>query len=354
MRRIDGLDSIRFILALFVLVYHIGHSHIYEFIDKTTITGKFVCAGLDCLFNGPAAVIVFFIISGFCIHYPHIKKRKVDTINFYIRRYTRIMFPISTCYILIHIYGNGDNPFTKIIGWSIFCELIYYTIYPLIFIIIRHINLNLILFLSFILSIFWVWKINPNAFMYPSYGISGNAILGFPCFLLGIVLANLSMKDKLILIKNIYIIRLSILFLSNICFSFMFHLKIGFPWTLNFFAIFAFIWLYHEIIHFRLSPPSKFLEWAGKWSYSLYLVHGLILVLYKVHNVDPYETISEWFFLLLFIFIGSYIFYLLIEKPSQMLSYKIPKIFILLKLKINFLYFKIIHYYRNYRIPHSK
>lgn len=332
MQRINGLDSIRFILALFVLLYHVGHSNIYSFIDRTSTIGKFTAAGLDCLLNGPAAVIVFFVISGFCIHYPHIKKRKVNILNFFTRRYIRIMLPILTCYTLIYIYGDGNNPFTEIIGWSIFCELIYYTIYPLIFIIIKYIKLNLILCISFILSIFWVWLINPNAFMYPSYGILGNAILGFPCFLLGIVLANLSMKDlsmkgKFIFNNNIYIIRFCILFLSNICFSLMLHLKIGFPWTLNFFAIFAFVWLYHEILHFRLSPPSKFLEWAGKWSYSLYLVHGLILVLYKGHNVDPYETILEWFLLLLSMLIISYIFYLIVEKPSHILACRISRIF---------------------------
>ena len=332
MQRINGLDSIRFILALFVLLYHVGHSNIYSFIDRTSTIGKLIAACLDCLFNGPAAVIVFFVISGFCIHYPHIKKIKVNILNFFTRRYIRIMLPILTCYTLIYIYGDGNNPFTEIIGWSIFCELIYYTIYPLIFIIIKYINLNLILCISFILSIFWVWLINPNAFMYPSYGILGNAILGFPCFLLGIVLANLSMKDlsmkgKFIFNNNIYIIRFCILFLSNICFSLMLHLKIGFPWTLNFFAIFAFVWLYHEILHFKLSPPSKLLEWAGKWSYSLYLVHGLILVLYKGQNIDPFETILEWLILLLSMLIGSYIFYLIIEKPSHILAYRVSRIF---------------------------
>lgn len=327
MRRIDGLDSIRFILALFVLLYHIGHSHIYSFIDRTTTIGKFTSAGLDCLFNGPAAVIVFFVISGFCIHYPNINIKSMKIINFYTRRYIRIMLPILTCYTLLNIYGIGNNTFTDIIGWSIFCELIYYTIYPLIFVIIKYINLNLIICLSFILSIFWVWHINPNAFMYPSYGILGNAILGFPCFLLGILLANSSMSGKFIFIKNIYIIRFFIFLLSNISFSFMLHLEIGFPWTLNFFAICAFFWLYHEIMYFRSSPPTKFLEWAGKWSYSLYLVHGLILVLYKGHNVDPYETILEWLILLLCMLIASYIFYLIIEKPSHILAYRVSKIF---------------------------
>lgn len=347
MNRVAGLDSIRFILALFVLLYHIGHSHIYNFIDRTTIVGKFISAGLDCLFNGPAAVIVFFIISGFCIHYPYIKKRSFRLINFYTRRYIRIMLPVLTCYILIHIYGEGNNPFTEIVGWSIFCELIYYTIYPLILNIIRYININLVLCISFVISLFWVWYINPNAFMYPSYGVLGNATLGLPCFLLGMVLANYSMTRKFIVTKNIYVIRSSILFLSSICFSLMLHLKVGFPWTLNFFAIFAVVWLYHEIMHFRLFPPSKLLEWAGKWSYSLYLVHGLILVLYKGHNIDPYETTLEWLILLISILIGSYIFYLIVEKPSHILSYKIPQTAILMKQKINFINLKTFHYFRN-------
>jgi peptidoglycan/LPS O-acetylase OafA/YrhL len=327
MRRVDGLDSIRFILAIIVLIYHIGYSHIYNFIDRTTITGKLVGAGLDCLFNGPAAVIVFFVISGFCIHYPHIKKSEVNILNFYTRRFIRILLPILTCYTIIKIYGVGNNTFTEIVGWSIFCELIYYTIYPLVFFIIKYIKLNFILCLSFILSIFWVWFINPNAFMYPSYGVLGNAIVGLPCFLLGIVLTNFSMTGKFIFVNNIYIIRFFIFLLSSVCFSFMLHLKIGFPWTLNFFAIFAFIWLYHEIKHFSISPPSKFLEWAGKWSYSLYIVHGLVLVLYKGHNIHPYETILEWIFLLLSMLIGSYIFYLIVENPSRILSYKISRFF---------------------------
>jgi peptidoglycan/LPS O-acetylase OafA/YrhL len=79
-------------------------------------------------------------------------------------------------------------------------------------------------------------------------------------------------------------------------------------------------------MYFRLSPPIKLLEWAGKWSYSLYLVHGLILVLYKGHNVVPYETILEWLILLLSMLIASYIFYLIIEKPSHILAYRVSKI----------------------------
>ena len=54
---------------------------------------------MDCAFNGPAAVIVFFVISGFCIHYPN-SKRSEFRFKLYIKEvhkdnYTSFILPIS-------------------------------------------------------------------------------------------------------------------------------------------------------------------------------------------------------------------------------------------------------------------
>lgn len=38
------------------------------------------------------------------------------------------------------------------------------------------------------------------------------------------------------------------------------------------FAVLVFFWLRRDIRHFRLHPPLSFLEQAGAWSYSLYLL----------------------------------------------------------------------------------
>lgn len=322
-KRVAGLDSLRFVLAFIVLLYHTGYSHVYSIIDRNTIIGKVTSAGLDTLFNGPAAVVVFFIISGFCIHYPNRKQQNIKIIQFYCKRFIRILLPIIICYIVLKLYGKKHSPFTNFVGWSIMCELIYYIIYPFIFYFLRFINLYLLLILSLSLSFYWVWSVNPYAFMYPSYGILGNAILGLPCFIIGMVLATISKRERYMFLKNIFLVRILIFLLSNLCFSFMLHLKVGFPWTLNIFALFAFLWLNHEILHYKSKLPAKLVEHAGKWSYSLYLVHGLILVLYKGYDIKPYNSTLEWIFLLIIILTASYAYYLIVEKPSLILAKRI-------------------------------
>jgi len=71
MNRIKGLDSIRFLLAFTVLVGHMG----LQFPDFSKLNNVYIINFLKLfglIFNGPAAVIIFFILSGFVIHYPFV------------------------------------------------------------------------------------------------------------------------------------------------------------------------------------------------------------------------------------------------------------------------------------------
>ena len=69
-QRIVGLDSIRFVCAFIVLVDHLGltpdriHGQSLRLLDRV-LSGTY-----NSLFNGPETVIVFFVIIGFCIHFP--------------------------------------------------------------------------------------------------------------------------------------------------------------------------------------------------------------------------------------------------------------------------------------------
>src|SRR5258708_13501805 len=67
-RRVEGLDSIRFVCAFLVVVFH------YGLVPREALgMGTFdflIGAALRSLFNGPAAVIIFFLISGFWFHFP--------------------------------------------------------------------------------------------------------------------------------------------------------------------------------------------------------------------------------------------------------------------------------------------
>jgi len=76
-------------------------------------------------FDGIGAVIAFFIISGFVIHYPN-KNGIPNLKEFWIRRFVRIVIPLC---IILPLGLLFDHP-EKAVVWSLFCELIYYAIYP--------------------------------------------------------------------------------------------------------------------------------------------------------------------------------------------------------------------------------
>jgi peptidoglycan/LPS O-acetylase OafA/YrhL len=72
MKKVIGLDSIRFVLAFIVLL---GHGTMPIFSDNLIAQSK-IFYYMDLLMKcfqpvGVAAVMGFFIISGFVIHYPY-------------------------------------------------------------------------------------------------------------------------------------------------------------------------------------------------------------------------------------------------------------------------------------------
>jgi peptidoglycan/LPS O-acetylase OafA/YrhL len=78
MERVKGLDQLRFIMAVIVLI---GHGALPEF-QNVVVRGV-----LGNSFVGIAAVMVFFILSGFVIHYPYATgEKKIKIIEFYFRR----------------------------------------------------------------------------------------------------------------------------------------------------------------------------------------------------------------------------------------------------------------------------
>ena len=97
----------------------------------------------------------------------------------------------------------------------------------------------------------------------------------------------------------------------------MLHAKIGFPYTLNIFSIFCFFWLRAEILHFKDCPTVSWMENAGKWSYSLYLLHGTIDKLFHLLPSLNFGIFINWSIKFSLILIFSYLFYIIIEKPSH-------------------------------------
>ena len=90
-KRIEFLDSIRGLAAMFVLLFHSSIFYwpegFYDFIHFPII---------NVFFDGHAAVVMFFVLSGFVLSRPYLNPDNPRTVflpTFYLRRYTRIWIP---------------------------------------------------------------------------------------------------------------------------------------------------------------------------------------------------------------------------------------------------------------------
>ena len=261
MKRIQGVDSLRAICALWVLFSHFGGPPILEGIDKTTKLGWVINGVYNNFWNGPAAVIVFFVISGFCIHYSQSASKKIESISaFYIKRLVRIGLPMAFAIMLSSYFGGSLDLLNDSILWSLVCEIIYYLLYPLVLIIVKNwFSWSKLFFVSFALAML-VAGTKPNALNYPSFGPGLNWILGFPCWILGCIVADWVSNGfpyKFLVNIPIWLLRLMVFTASVFLSILRFHTPIGYPWSLNFFCCSRFFLFLHGIAAFFQSEAKQ-------------------------------------------------------------------------------------------------
>lgn len=311
MERVKGLDQLRFIMAIIVLI---GHGALPKF-ENVIIRGI-----LGNSFVGIAAVMVFFILSGFVIHYPYSTgQKKMKIIEFYFRRQLRIIIPAVICVIIYQYTFNLAMGVT----WSLICEAIYYLLYPLV---LKYIDkLDLILVVTFVLSYLGTISYSLLSDTYNGdfhrLGFLGTWIIGFPIWLLGVKLSVLYVKfkaDRLqVSFKKITIIRMCIFFFTSIASVLRFHFDIAFGYTLPVFSLFAFYWLKNELIFYSNKEENKILAYGGNFSYSIYLLHYLVMFFFLHYLNIKMLNIGYSAVLILITLFASWIFYLIIERPSH-------------------------------------
>lgn len=325
--RVKGLDSIRLLCAIWVACSHGGYPPITVLLDTTNFIGWMVNGVYTSLFCGPAAVIVFFVISGFCIHFPYRKSwSKTFIIPFIVARLARILIPIIFASFFIRMIGFNTSIFYLLVGWSIICEIAYYLFYPFLRSLIDEPKYWLfILAFSYIPTLLAFLIFPLDLVNYPGVGFYYVIALGFPCWILGVLLCyTLNYQEKN---KNTSLTKLTLCRICIFSIGFATHVLalqeiIGHAFTLNFFAIGVFFWLKEEIHYYQDNTPSIFLEKLGKTSYSIYLMHGIPPFLLNFLNYD-YNYMSAFFSYWVILVILTCIFYFLVEKPSHFLSRKL-------------------------------
>ncbi len=325
MKQVVVLDSLRWLAALSVCLYHF----------VCTTTGFQFSQAVNSAFNfGQYGVYVFFVISGFIIPWSmHNNNYKLKFIfKFIAKRLIRLEPPylISILLILIVTYAkskfhlgapSSDNvTFTRValhfgylinffleynwlnnVYWTLAIEFQYYLAIALIYTLF--INKSIAIRLAVYCFCFIIAYIipDPNLEHFPAYA---------PLFLFGI--CAFQYKINVVTYYEFFMVTI-------LCFVYNYFL-IGKEFA--YFGIFTSL----IIIYFSELKIPLFNS-LGKISYSLYLIHPIIGA--AVINL-LYKDASTSFLKMALVFLGlfvtviaSYIMYILIEKPSKNLSAKI-------------------------------
>ncbi len=318
-QRINNIDALRFILATWVVFSHGIFPPLFHHLDRTPNTLGWWVGGLyGGIFNGAAAVICFFIISGFCIHYPY-REKKLIAKPFYFSRIIRIGIPWVVASLIAELVGLKSDYMLEGVVWSLVAECTYYTLYPPLYYLSKKVSWRSITYFFALISIIILFLVKPleEHYILPKMGLAVCVLFCLPFWLMGCCLAEFKNKFSKYQ-KYLWSVRLTTWASASLFLLIRFNTPVGDPWLLPIFSLIAYIWLGIEI-----SNPKPLPEWMqsmGKGSYSLYLFHLILIhACLEFFKIKP-DSWSNWILTMCFLFLGCFGIYIAIEKPSHRLA----------------------------------
>ncbi|WP_329766593.1 acyltransferase [Bacillus nitratireducens] len=370
-RRYKELDSLRGIAAIIVLLGHF--LALFPILGKKVMYSTFG-AYFSILWQGHSAVIIFFVLSGFVLSLPFYKGTEFNYLKYLIKRVCRIYIPyIVILFIAIGIklgvhskigtipglvqWGswNIEVSFNRVMDhilflrefnsdafimviWSLVHEMRISIVFPLIIFLLLRVNWKLSMGIAMFLSVigYLLMKNIPSEFNMP---VSTNYFITLhysSMFIIGALLAKNReyLVSKIINSKVKYILLpLGLLFFSYPRIPFMLLSKligeidydlylIIIDWYICFGAVLIILSALSSKLFSKLLL-IKPVQFIGEISYSLYLVHPIVL-LTTVHIF--YGKISVPLILLisfLFTMVVSVLCYKFIEIPSIKIGRKL-------------------------------
>lgn len=304
------------------------------------------------------AILLFFLISGFCIHYPNTLSDSKPCWKIYFKRRFWRIYPTYLIAILLtsvisyfcHIqWGDIDWNFERILRvatvsqnyppgngqfltnpslWTIPLEIEFYVLYPLAFFCILKFGFFTLLILSVGFSVLGIYLTKIGL-----HWVSFTSLFLWPSWLLGAWIASLHRESKLSKLKILPVSSILILFLIIALAS---RLQKWEEWTQYagwtgfYFALFL-IFLHFEksISRRRENLFFKSLAWLGQISFSLYLIHFPLFKLFGFMHRSYFDEKPANFLISLAYLIPvcllAWIFYRLIELPIHKWSKRLTK-----------------------------
>jgi len=311
-----------------------------------------------------SSVMLFFLISGFCIHYPYVTgERSLALKPYTIRRFFRIYPPyfivvilgaflqlsmthylskmsanslsfgqvISTIFMVQNYGSDAGQMAINPSLWSLPVEIELYLAYPIFYWLLRRYSIKRTMILvgcvslgalSFLMLTYWD---NPDKHL----GYVGNFALYWIIWCAGALLAEWAKRDRLPTWKFWHWGIMAGTFALSMT-AFQLKLFIGLQdlvWSSFYFTVFLWGLTQTQVKGLLNSKPGILLSSIGLISYSLYLVHypffrlcGLIWI--NVFGAKPTNLLIPIAFSFLAIAI-AYIFYISFEKVSHNLARKL-------------------------------
>jgi peptidoglycan/LPS O-acetylase OafA/YrhL len=352
-QRIEVIDLLRGLSCLGVLLYHvridlwIGWWRITSYPQEYSSFAKAMAwLSIPTPFLG-YAILLFFLISGFCIHFPNASLNSRPCWKNYLKgRFWRI-YPTYLAAILftsvISFYCHikwGDNTwnierifrvitvsqnYPPINGqflsnpslWTIPLEIEFYALYPLAFIFLVKFGAFKVTLFSFCTSGLAIYLTKQGA-----HWISFTAIFLWPSWLLGAWIASLHRENKLSDLKLFYVY-------IPLIFSLVLALTSRLQnwdswiqytcWTGFYFFLFVAVLRAESLFKVNEKLILRSLAWMGRISFSLYLVHFPLFKLFGyLHRENfgekPANFLVSLVYIIPVIFI-AWLFFKYIENP---------------------------------------
>jgi peptidoglycan/LPS O-acetylase OafA/YrhL len=330
-KHFEFLDGVRFLCALWVIFSHLGAPPVFRVLSENVpgaLSSYFVLLqrGFGVTFNGTAAVVVFFVISGFCIHYPYANGKQLRVPAFYLARGTRIGIPTLVALAFASLLPDGLRDMGVV--WSLYAEAIYYFLYPVLLRLFRKFGIYTVLIGSFSISIALSQFPDTMGGYLWCYGVGLTWLLCLPMWILGCVVAESVRIEKVTKIATtpFVIIAMRALIVSLGAFAGMltFWHVMALKHSMLILAIPCAIWLLFEFVQPRQNFIYTKLAFLGQASFSIYLVHTQApLLLMQLLGVERSKL--SWPVVMVTVILLSTLFYLLVERPSHQLSKRLAK-----------------------------
>ncbi|WP_171681366.1 acyltransferase family protein [Paenibacillus planticolens] len=360
-KRYEELDSLRGLAALFVVFYHV-----YQVIPTNKISKIiFEYSPLRLFISGGESVILFFVLSGFVLALLYLNNKQPSYSSFILKRICRIYLPYLFAFVFAvgckEVLYNGKlqgniswvtlawtSPITwqaikdhlfmlgtfmsnlNPVIWSLVHEMRISIIFPLVMFLVVKTNWKTGIGLGLVASVLSI--VISHVFKTSNTGIEYVATLNYTAmFIIGALLAKYRSQISLkfsSLSKRIKILTLAVGLFTYLLVHPSYVLSILFHGFSPFYRTVIDSWFVATgasiLIIFAINSVSlsrlltiRFLNYLGKISYSLYLIH-VVVILMMVHLLQG-QGIPIGIILtgsLIVSFIVASLMYYFIEKPS--------------------------------------